>query len=141
LQKEVEALKRHRTVLEDHQLEAMLANEEAESEHQVAQRALELAQAQSAVKHNDLHKEASQHQTELDHLQSERQAALPSIPADDLQLYEALRQQKRGIAVAKLAGTACGACGSVLNSALLSAVRSPSQLVRCERCGRILYAG
>ncbi len=39
---------------------------------------------------------------EVRHLQDERQAEVSSIPADDLALYQNLRIQRRGVAVARV---------------------------------------
>jgi predicted nucleic acid-binding Zn-ribbon protein len=121
LQNETAALKRYRSTLEDRQIEVMIAVEEAEA-------------GQSESKQASLN-------AELGHLETEREAAARSIEAADLTLYNQLRQQRRGVAVAKVSDKACSACGSTLNASLLHAARSPSQIVRCDACGRILYGG
>jgi predicted nucleic acid-binding Zn-ribbon protein len=140
MQNEAAALKRFRSVLEDRQLEAMIAAEEAGTAHQLSVSALEAAVAQSALKNQSLTEEQGSLQHEASRLETERQAAAGSILQDDLSLYGKLPQQRRAIAVARLSGSSCSACGSTLNSALLSAARSPNNLTRCAGCGRILYA-
>ncbi|MFN2235225.1 MAG: C4-type zinc ribbon domain-containing protein [Anaerolineales bacterium] len=47
---------------------------------------------------------------------------------------------RAGVAVAKVEDRACKACGSTLTASLNQAARSPSQIVFCDSCGRILYA-
>jgi predicted nucleic acid-binding Zn-ribbon protein len=141
LQNETAALKRYRSTLEDRQIEIMIAVEEAEASQQETRRAFEQEQAQFQQKSAELTHEQENLEVELARLETEREAAARSIEAADLALYNQLRQQRRGIAVAKVSDNACSACGSTLNASLLHAARSPSQIVRCDACGRILYGG
>jgi predicted nucleic acid-binding Zn-ribbon protein len=141
LQNETAALKRYRTTLEDRQLEVMIAVEEAEASQLESKQALERVQDQFQKISGELIQEQASLDAELGHLETEREAAARSIEAADLTLYNQLRQQRRGIAVAKVSDNACSACGSTLNASLLHAARSPSQIVRCDACGRILYGG
>jgi predicted nucleic acid-binding Zn-ribbon protein len=141
LQNETAALKRYRSTLEDRQLEVMIAVEDAEAKQLESQQALEQVQDQFQKKSGELTQEQATLNAELGRLETEREATARSIEAADLTLYNQLRQQRRGIAVAKVSDNACSACGSTLNSSLLHAARSPSQIVRCDTCGRILYGG
>ena len=141
LQNETAALKRYRSTLEDRQLEVMIAVEEAEAEQLESKQALEQVQEQFQKQSGELTQEQTTLNAELARLETEREAAARSIETADLTLYNQLRQQRRGIAVAKVSDNACSACGSTLNSSLLHQARSPSQIVRCDTCGRILYGG
>ena len=141
LQNETAALKRYLSVLEDRQLEVMMTVEQAEAAHQAALADLEEVRELFARQHQDLAAERDVLLMDLARVEAERQAAASSIPAADISLYEKLRQQRRGIAVAKVTDKACSACGSTLNAALLHAARSPNQITRCDMCGRILYGG
>jgi predicted nucleic acid-binding Zn-ribbon protein len=141
LQNETAALKRYRSTLEDRQIEVMIAVEEAEAGQSESNQALERVQDQFQKKSGELTQEQASLNAELGHLETEREAAARSIEAADLTLYNQLRQQRRGVAVAKVSDKACSACGSTLNASLLHAARSPSQIVRCDACGRILYGG
>ncbi|NLG73764.1 MAG: hypothetical protein GX495_17210 [Chloroflexi bacterium] len=141
LQNEVAALKRYRSVLEDRQLEEMIALEEAEARHLAAREELERVEADFAERNKALTSEQKNLENELARLNGERQATQASIPAEDLQLYEQLRRQRSGVAVARITDRACSACGTTLSASLLHAARSPSQITRCDGCGRILYSG
>jgi hypothetical protein len=141
LQNEAAALKRYLSVLEDRQLEAMLAEEESAAAHGIASAGLQAMQTRSSEQSAALILERDKLNKDLARFQDERQAAVTSIAPDDLSLYEQLRQKRHGIAVAKVANKACSACGSTLNAALLHAAYSPSQVNRCDACGRILYVG
>jgi predicted nucleic acid-binding Zn-ribbon protein len=142
LQNEVAALKRYLSVLEDRQLEAMLAIEEAEAIESTAGVALEQVRAQLEKQNRSLSGERTGLLKELERLKNERETTAATIAAGDLSLYEQIRLQRRGVAVARVTqDKSCSACGSTLNAALLHAARSPSQLTRCDVCGRILYGG
>jgi predicted nucleic acid-binding Zn-ribbon protein len=139
LQKEAAALKRFKEVLEDRQLEAMIAVEEAEAAVKGSAESLENARLELDEKNARLTEEQSNLLKDVTRLETERQAAVGTISADDLNLYNQIRQQKRGVAVAKVSAGACSACGTTLNAALLSAARTATQITRCSSCGRILY--
>lgn len=141
LQNESAALRRYLTVLEDRQLEAMLAVDEAEQEHQDAQQELHEVLEEKSGLNAELSEEKAALLKEVARLQAERDAAANGIPPDDMQLYAALRIQRNGVAVARVTDRACSACGSTLSAALLQSARSPNQITRCASCGRILYVG
>ena len=141
LQNESAALKRYLAVLEDRQLEQMIAQEEAQAKKNAAAGRLDEEHTRSESLHEDLHKEQAALLEDVKRLEAERDAATSSIPQDDRSLYEKLRQRRGGIAVALVTETYCSACGSTLSSGLLHAARSPNQITRCDTCERILYAG
>jgi predicted nucleic acid-binding Zn-ribbon protein len=141
LQNDVGSLKRYLSVLEDRQLEAMLTLEDAENKYQLAIKQLDETLAKTTEQQAGLRGELTQLLKLSERLDVERQLANNAIGPDDLALYEQLRQTRRGIAIAKVSSQACGACGSLLTPALVQAANSPTQLVRCTSCGRILYAG
>lgn len=141
LQHELAALKRYLNVLEDRQLEAMLALEEAERGNEAASRRREKAQAQASRQNTSLREEQSSLLKDIQRQEEERQAATGGVAVEDLRLYEQMRQTRRGVAVAKVSDKGCTACGSTLSATLLAAARLPNQLTRCTTCGRILYIG
>jgi len=141
LQNESAALKRFLDTLEERQLEALIAAEELEERHKAATDALAKIKAENENNSRQLIGEKTNLMQEIGRLEAERRAAASPISPEDLELYEKLRQQRRGVAVAKINNSVCMACGSALNAALLQAARSPNQLTRCDTCGRILYAG
>jgi predicted nucleic acid-binding Zn-ribbon protein len=139
LQNEVAALKRHLAKLEDRQLEAMLACEEAESTHQAAQAALRTVQSQLNEQNQSLGQEQASLLREIAKLEAERQVIANAIPAQFLEGYNQLRQTRGGVAVSVISDSACAACGSGLTPAEQQAARSAIQIARCPSCGRILY--
>jgi predicted nucleic acid-binding Zn-ribbon protein len=141
LQNEIASLKRLIITLEDHELEAMMAVEEAESNLTHAKSAMKDDEAKQ-IEHNAvLNGEKTKLLGQIERLESERRAALPPISAPDITLYEQLRKARNGVAVVKISSRACGACGATLTAALIQSTQSPGLLVRCPTCGRILYPG
>jgi predicted nucleic acid-binding Zn-ribbon protein len=141
LQNEVSALKRHKIVLEERLLTSMMLEEEAVLTNQNASADLEKTRALFNQRNNEMAEEQIHLLKELSHIEAEQSAAIGSIQVEDLELYHKLRQLRRGIAVSKVSDRACSACGSILSAALLHNAHSPSQISRCETCGRILYLG
>ncbi len=141
LQNEVASLKRLIITLEDHELEAMMAVEEAEASLTQAKAVLMEIQAKQ-IEHNAiLNGEMTKLFSQIERLEAERNAAIPPISASELALYEQLRKSRNGVAVVKVTSRACGACGATLTAAVIQSTQSPGQLVRCPTCSRILYPG
>ena len=139
LQNDLASLKRHLVVLEDRQIEAMMASETAEADLQSAQAKLLVGQAGQAEKNKGLRLEQGSLKNDLDRFFVERNAVARVIPPTELALYDQLRQQRRGIAVAVIGDNSCGACGSTLSLAQIQSARSSGQMTLCPSCGRILY--
>ena len=140
LQNEAAALKRYLVILEDRQLDAMLEVETAEQANQEALNKLEKVKARLANQNKNLTAEQTNLNKDLDRLEAERQAAISPLDANLLTLYDELRQQKRGLAIATVSEGACAACGTTLTPAQYQSARSTTQLFNCPTCGRILFA-
>ena len=140
LQNEVAALKRHLVTLEDRQLESMLEEESAEQANQAALDKLERVKSRLGDQNQTLTAEQAELNKELERLKAERQAALSPLDPSLLTVYDGLRQQKRGLAIAAVNDGACAACGTTLTPAQLQSARSTAQINNCPTCGRILYA-
>ena len=141
LQNDIASLKRRIAVLEDELLEAMLALEEAENKHKANKNELDKAQAHFISQNADLVGEKGKITGNLQRLMGEREAALKPIDPASLSIYQRLREQKHGIAVATVEDGACSACGTELRPAEMQAARSPHSIIYCASCGRILYSG
>lgn len=141
LQHEIVSLKKHMVELEEQQLEAMLALEQAENVQKSADDHLTQIQAKDIEDKSTLRGEHAHLAKQKERLLVERNAAVNSIPAEFLNIYSQLRKQKRGTAVSLVVDGGCSSCGSTLRPAEKQAARSPSQITYCSSCGRILYAG
>jgi hypothetical protein len=141
LQNEIASLKRLVITLEDRELEAMMAVEEAEGKLTEANEALKDIEGKQIEQNATLNGERTKLLAQIERLESERKATLPPISAADLSLYDQLRKIRNGVAVVNISSRACTACGATLTAALIQSTQSTGQLVRCPTCGRILYPG
>ncbi len=141
LQNDIAARKRNLAALEDEQLEAMLTLDEAEKKVKSSKKNLDEIQARFTSQNASLAGEKTKIKESLQRLVGEREAALKPLTPESISLYQRLREQKHGIAVATVEDGACSACGTELRPAELQAARSPHNIVFCASCGRILYSG
>jgi predicted nucleic acid-binding Zn-ribbon protein len=141
LQNEVESLHRYHPTLENRLLEAMLAFEEKEIQHKAASKELERVQELEATRNETLLQKREEERSEIERLESEREAALVDVSAADQELYRQLRASRGGVAVARLEEDSCGACGLIQSHSIRQSIRMAADLHLCKQCGRILYAG
>lgn len=141
IQKEIASLKKHLAVLEDQQLEAMLALEEAEAADKMARSTLIQAHAAFAEKSASWLGQKDVLTHTLERLRAERAPTLPLVSKEVLQMYEGMRKRKSGVAVTKIQEGSCSVCGASIRPSELQAARSAQELVFCNSCGRILYTG
>ena len=78
--------------------------------------------------------------TQIETLRADREALLPTMPANLLPLYESLRKSKSGRAMALVERGTCQGCRLSLTTQETQRARSGQQIVQCSSCGRILYA-
>jgi predicted nucleic acid-binding Zn-ribbon protein len=139
---EARSLERHRSALEDTELEVMEAIEPIEREVNTLEAELGALRARRAVVEAALGEAERQLDAEAADVRREREqlaARLPSALAAD---YERLRGRLGGIGAARLADGACGGCHLKLPSSerdrLVHATRG--EVFHCDQCGRILVA-
>lgn len=140
LQMESEALKRFISKLEDDQLEAMIAFEDAEKMETQARKNLEQAKGTLTEQNAALLGERNKLVSDLERLTREKEAVVQSVPTENLSLYQKLRKLKNGKAVAIVTMGGCSICGQSLTPADQQAVRASNRIVFCPSCGRILYS-
>jgi predicted nucleic acid-binding Zn-ribbon protein len=140
LQKDIASLKKYLATLEERELEAMIKAESAENDLQSAKTKLELIEARLGNEHKKLIAEQTIFAIKLEQLAEEREATLAPIESNMLQIYEGLRQQKKGVAITEVSDNSCTSCGATITASLQQNARSQKQLAHCPSCGRILYA-
>ena len=139
LQKDIVSLKKYLVTLEERELEAMIKAEDAEKDLENAKSKLELVQARLGDEHKKLIADQSTFTMKLEQLAEEREATLSPIEGSMLQVYESLRQQKKGVAITEVSDNSCSSCGATITASLVQNARS-QKLTNCPSCGRILYA-
>lgn len=140
LQKEHEHFKENLQRLEDKLLQLLMEQEDAQKSVQQAEAELDRANKKWEETSRSLKQEQQQLSQELSLLTARRKESTRENHADDtLQLYERLRSQKGGIAVAKVERGMCQGCRVTLPSHQVQLARTSQDLVFCGSCGRILY--
>ncbi len=141
LQHELVSLGNRLRDLEDAQLEAMQAAEDAAAAVAEQERALAEDLAARVDLESARRAALREAERELTELSSTRSAVTAAIPGPVLDLYQ--RLAARGPGAAELVGPTCGGCHMVLSGTDLNAIRqSPSDLiVTCPECGCILVRG
>lgn len=141
LQDEGEALGRRIAKLEDDLLEAMIAVEDAQAQHDRASASLADASARRAAEVADLTRRQAELEQRIIALDADIAGTRSSLPADALSLYDHLARRKANRPVALLGrSNACGACGVSVPLAAASQTRAHEEIVICPSCERILYS-
>ena len=76
---------------------------------------------------------------ELVTLEGRRTEQVALVDANLLALYDRLRANRQGQAVAKVAGGACQGCRISLPVNLVQRARAGNEIVQCSSCERILF--
>jgi hypothetical protein len=139
LQNESAYLKRRREGLEEKQLEALIVVEEWTAKAAIAQEEYTVVESAWRAENADLTQEYDTLKRELAQLLVQRKALVEHVAAGDMETYEAIRRQKRGVAVAAIRNGICQACHVSLPQRAIDMVREAHELVYCGGCDRILY--
>jgi predicted nucleic acid-binding Zn-ribbon protein len=138
LEQDEQMLKRRQSELEDRMLELMADAESAEADASAKRAALEkISAARDESNTRDRAARAESESAEAK-LNAAREQLRSQLAADDVRVYDSLRREKRGRALAQIKGANCSACGYAVPSGLASRVRVGEELVFCTNCGRIL---
>lgn len=141
LQKDIVSLKKHLSTLEDQELQAMIDLENAEKQEAEAALAYRHAQAEAIQSKAGLAGEKEKLNKTCQRLNAERSVALTPITPQFLEIYNRIREQKKGVAVTSLDDDSCAMCGATIRLSESQAARLQTNLLYCSSCGRILYAG
>jgi predicted nucleic acid-binding Zn-ribbon protein len=72
-------------------------------------------------------------------LQAERDQLIPSIPADQMSLYQSIFRKKFGIALSPVTDDFCSLCQIRIRPQVINELMARNSIILCENCGRILY--
>ncbi|MEY2569545.1 MAG: uncharacterized protein QOE35_4074 [Actinomycetota bacterium] len=137
---EVESLKKRRSTLEDHILEAMDEREPIDAE--VGQ--LEDAQVDATDQADGLRSQIIAAEAELGVDETReldaRAGLVATVPAPLLEQYERIRSRSGGIGAARLVGASCSGCHLSLPAVEVDRLKraGPDEVILCDQCGRIL---
>lgn len=139
-QLEIETFRQRKKETDDKTVEAMLGLEEAEATLKDAKESLVQAAKTTAQGQVNHRRERDELEAALVLLQVERAKRLKMVMPPDLPVYDKIRQQKQGVAVAEVMyGKMCGKCRVELPLAKQKEIKGGTYIVLCPSCGRILY--
>ncbi len=139
-QHEIATFRQRRSETDDLSVEAMVALETAEAAYQAAKKKLAETETEWQRAVNAFQQELVRLDNTLEPARVEREKRLKVVMPADLPLYERLRQQKAGVAVAEVQlGKTCSRCRVELPTGKRQEVKSGLSIVTCPSCGRILY--
>jgi predicted nucleic acid-binding Zn-ribbon protein len=139
IQHEIEYLKRRQANLENQQLEAMIALEEATTNLAVANEEYVVAEATWKSENAELHQEYETLKKELAQLLPQRKQLLRAISEKDRSEYGSLQRLRKGIAVVAVQQGRCSACNVSIPKRDLERAAQKDEIMHCSGCDRILY--
>jgi len=138
LQHEISSVQQRRSDREDELLVLLEIREQLEADATAAEQVTTTLRAkaeEAAVVASD---ELARIDGEVTERVAERQALVPEIEPDVLELYEDLRRLKKGVGAAALVDGVCQACHEQLSAVVLDKLKRTDGIRRCEHCRRIL---
>jgi predicted nucleic acid-binding Zn-ribbon protein len=138
LQHEITSLKERRSRSEDDLLEQMVRRDDLESRAGEASTVVQQARVRLEAVGGEAVVELERIEAELAEKRAAREKLVPEFDDELLELYEELRRQKRGVAVAALVDGVCQACHEKLSAMELDRLKRTEGVKRCEYCRRIV---
>ena len=139
MEQELESLKARRREREDQLLDIMEEVELARKQFRAKSAEVEELEQEWRRDQERLMQEQEQLRSDLAALEQGREPVLAQIDSISFELYQALRQEKQGLAVVKVKQGRCQGCRIILPMSKLQRPKVGQEPVRCSNCGRILY--
>jgi predicted nucleic acid-binding Zn-ribbon protein len=139
MEQELGTLKAKRRDREDKLLDIMEELELARQQFRVKSGEMQELEQEWRRDQEQLMQEQERLRSDLADLEQRREPVLAQIDSISFELYQALRQEKQGLAVAKVKQGRCQGCRIILPMSKLQRPKVGQELVRCSNCGRILY--
>lgn len=142
LQENLESLRRHRALVDDQAVAALMQAEELTGHLSEQQQQLSTLEGEWTNGQGEL----KQEETKLKHnyilLKRKREALATALPAALVERYDNMRKRKAGVAVASIQNGVCGACHVQIPTGIINGMgSSTATLVVCPSCGRYLVNG
>lgn len=140
LQKDLKQRETKRSQVEDRELQLLADIETTQDEVQRAQNELKRVTESWEDRQRQLSGQQSSVSEELEALRLSRVKIVASLEPTNISLYERLRREKRGRAVAHVERSTCQGCRIALPMGVVQRARAGREFVFCPSCGRLLYA-
>ncbi len=137
--RELSLLLKQRTQLEEYVLRQLDRIAELETALQQAEQDYGERSTIWAQREPEIQAHLDQLGQELELLQTERDRLTRELPGSLLAQYDDLQRRHRGTALSPIRNRQCSVCRARLPSAVFDMLADPTTLVRCPRCGRVVY--
>jgi len=137
--KEIDELNEKSSRIEDQMLADLDQMEVHEKE--LAERKADLVDAQSEIiqKQDEIRQKAEHQKAEFDELKDEREKIWGTLEVGTQKIYEKVKRQSNGIAIAAIVDGICQACRINIPPQLFNELRRMDQLRMCPNCQRIMF--
>lgn len=137
---EIEEIKQEKGQTEEEILALMEMQERLTADLRDAEARMKVREEQAREDEAKVRKKLSEVEGELSLLRAERASRAREIPPALLSSYERILKARGGVAVAAVgAGPICGACRVSIRPQAMQELRTSSDPMLCENCGRYLY--
>ena len=137
--RELALLQKQRTQLEEQVLDQLERISELEAALQQAEEMYAVKVAEWAQREPEIQARLDQLGHVIEALQAERERLTSQFPGNFLAQYDDLQRRHRGTALAPIRNRQCSVCHARLPAAVFDMLADPAALVRCPRCGRVVY--
>ncbi len=138
LQASIDAMKGHRTDLENKSVDRLVMVDSLQVTLEEKQANLAEVEEKWTNRKTAIETEIDKRKKEYVYLRKAREQVAEALSSENLELYEHLRRRKNGVAVAQLEDEMCGACHTQVAVGILNNIRYSDELLSCPSCGRIL---
>lgn len=139
LTRQLENIKQNKDTKENLSLELIGGSEKLENELEGIEQNLKLAKQEYKQEILKCKRDADKIEEEIFEQELQREQLLENIDEKYINLYEQLKSNKQGIAIATVVGQNCSGCRVNLPSMIVSMTKAGNTIVKCENCGRILF--
>lgn len=139
LQADLDQLKKHLSVVEDRDLEALAAFESAAAEARAAAAHLAAIESTWTSEQTELATRLARLAADISEYEQQREQQRGFIDSSILGTYDNVRRMRNGRGVAKLDRNLCTGCRISLPVNLVTKARAGNSIVQCPTCERILY--
>jgi predicted nucleic acid-binding Zn-ribbon protein len=139
IQKEIEYLKRRQANLENQQIEALIALEEATTNLAISNEEFVVVEAVWKSENAELHQEHETLKHELAQLLAQRKRLFHTLSEKDRNEYSSLQRLRKGLAVVLVEKGRCTTCNVSVPKRDLERAAQTDDLLHCSGCDRILY--
>ena len=88
---------------------------------------------------DDLKTQSKKMEEERAQLQQERNALVPEVHPDQINLYKKIADKNNGLALSPVTDDFCSMCHMRIRPQMINELKAETEIILCENCGRILY--